>query len=897
MIIPEENTLAHYGILRRSGRYPWGSGGNVESRSRSFLGMVADLRRKGLKDTEIARAFSTPDQKFTTTDLRAAASIAKNAAKQADIAQAERLRARGWSTSAIARRMNKNESSVRALLAPGVKDRADVLAATSTTLKAEVDKHGFIDVGVGIERHMGISQTKLATAVARLKEEGYELHRVKITQLGTGQQTEVKVLTRPGTTQKDTWMNRDKIRLPIAHSTDGGRTYTGFLPPVSISSRRVQVKYAEDGGAEADGVLYIRPGVKDVSIGKARYAQVRVMVDGTHYLKGMAIYKDDLPPGVDIQFNTNKRNTGKKTDAMKRISDDPDLPFGSIVRQLKTTGRDGKVKVTSSMNIVGTKEGSGEEGSWETWSRSLSSQFLSKQSPSLAKEQLAMTQERRQREFDEIMSLTNPAVKRKLLETFADDADSAAVHLKAAALPRQRNSVILPIGSMKPTEVYAPNFRDGERVALVRHPHGGTFEIPELTVNNRNPEAKKLLGSAQDAIGIHHSVAQRLSGADFDGDTVLVIPNGSGKVKSTPALEGLKGFDPISAFPGYPGMPKMSGSTKQTEMGNISNLITDMTIQGAPHSEIARAVRHSMVVIDAEKHNLNYKQSAIDNGIAQLKAKYQGKSNAGASTLISRAKSEARPLDRKPRSAAKGGPIDKATGKKVYELTGATRTVRTKGGKVEVVPKTIKSTKLAETDDAHTLSSGTKIEQIYADHSNSLKRLAERARREALATRSTTYSPSAKATYSAEVASLNAKLNIALRNAPLERQAQIVGNANVAQKLRANPHLEKSQVKKIKAQELDRARSRVGAGKERIHITPREWEAIQAGAITHSKLTQILSNTDVDQVRALATPRRNVLMTTAKTQRAKSMLAAGYTQAEVADALGVSLTTLKTSLA
>src|SRR5690606_21658099 len=100
-------------------------------------------------------------------------------------------------------------------------------------------------------------------------------------------------------------------------------------------------------------------------------------------------------------------------------------------------------------------------------------------------------------------------------------------------------------------------------------------------------------------------------------------------------------------YPAYEGMPKMTAKQKQSEMGKVSNLITDMTIKGANTNEIARAVRHSMVVIDAEKHNLNYKQSAIDNGISQLKQKYQGGADKGASTLISRTTSEQRVPTRK----------------------------------------------------------------------------------------------------------------------------------------------------------------------------------------------------------------------------------------------------------
>lgn len=43
-----------------------------------------------------------------------------------------------------------------------------------------------------------------------------------------------------------------------------------------------------------------------------------------------------------------------------------------------------------------------------------------------------------------------------------------------------------------------------------------------------------------------------------------------------------------------------------------------------------------------------------------------------------------------------------------------------------------------------------------------------------------------KATYSEEVKSLEAKLNLALSNAPRERQAQVMANATVAAKKKDN---------------------------------------------------------------------------------------------------------------
>ena len=116
--------------------------------------------------------------------------------------------------------------------------------------------------------------------------------------------------------------------------------------------------------------------------------------------------------------------------------------------------------------------------------------------------------------------------------------------MSAAALPRQGWHAILPIPSLSDKEIYAPNYNDGEQVALVRFPHGGKFEIPTLTVNNKSKEAKSVMGQARDAVGINPKVAEILSGADFDGDTVLVIPTKESKIQTMNPLEQLKNFDP-----------------------------------------------------------------------------------------------------------------------------------------------------------------------------------------------------------------------------------------------------------------------------------------------------------------------------------------------------------------
>lgn len=903
--------IYHYGILRKSGRYPWGSGKNPFQRSKDFYAYYDDLKAQGISQRDIAAGlgFLDRDGNPSTTKLRDALSIAKAKKRQGDIASVYRMKEASMSNVAIASELGISEGLVRSYLKTSDTENLHILENTAEALRQQVAEKGYIDVGAGTEIMMGISDTRLRAAIAILQDEGdlpddgYTIHYIKETQLGTGKETTIKVLAAPGVEYTEVSQNRDKIRLVDDYTEDGGRSYLGIETPKSVDLSRVEINYGPEGGADADGTIYLRPGVDDISLGNAKYAQVRIAVDGTHYLKGMAVYKDDLPDGVDIMFNTDKKRTNNKLDAMKTMKEteagdiDPDNPFGAIIRQKHYIDSDGNRQL-SALNIVGTKDPNGEtfageEGGWSTWSKNLSSQMLSKQPVSLAKQQLDLTYAIKQQEFDDIMAYNNPVVRKKLLESFADDMDSSAVHLKAAALPRQQTHVILPINTLKDNEVYAPNYKNGENVALVRYPHGGIFEIPELRVNNRNPEGKNVLGGAIDAIGINSKVASRLSGADFDGDTVLVIPNNNKRVKSSSPLDGLKDFDPKTAYPGYEGMKPLSARGKQQKMGDVTNLVTDMTIKGATNSEIARAVRHTMVVIDAEKHKLNHAQSYIDNGIAELKSKYQEGVKSGASTLISRASSQKSVLDRIPRRARDGGPVDKETGKRVWTETGKSW-IDEKTGKVKY--KTNKSTKMYETEDAFTLSSGTPIETVYASHANRLKSLANRARKESIGVVDPVYSKSAAKTYATETSSLKSKLQRAKENAPRERQAQLFANAVVKAKTRDNPSMDSAEKKKVKTQALNEARIRTGAKKERIDITPKEWEAIQAGAISKSMLSQIVTHTDLDLIKQYATPRDRPVMTDAKMARAKAMQGSGYTQAEIADALGVPTSTLNDAL-
>jgi DNA-binding CsgD family transcriptional regulator len=596
----------HYGVARRSGRYPYGSGEEPTQRGTQTISeRAAGFRRKGLSEKETAVALG-----MSIATLRSQKSLEKAQARAADVAQAQTLQAKGLSQTAIGAQMGINESSVRSLLNREIAQRSQITKETADMLRRAVGEDKYVDVGMGVEAQLGVSNSRLKTSVKMLENEGYVVHKIQTDQLGTDKKTTVKVVTPPGTTYKDVVTNKHRIILPQERSDDGGRSFLGVKPPVSISSKRIQIIHKEDGGGDRDGLIELRRGAPDLSLGTSRYAQVRIAVDGTHYLKGMALPVNNLPPGVDIRFYTSKSKETPLTDTLKKLSDDPDNPFGSTIKQFDYTDASGK-KRQSPLNIVGSEKSPNQEGRWDQWSRALSSQILSKQPTGLAEQQLAIVVRQKQKDFEEISKLTNPAVKRRLLDSLADDCDSSAVHLKAAAMPRQRNHVLLPIVNMPDHQVYAPNYKNGEKVVLIRHPHGGKFEIPELMVNNNHRDAKRILGNAKDAVGISPTVAKRLSGADFDGDHVLIIPNpshGKSRIQTSSPLDGLKDFDPQIKYPYVPGMKVMGekkGGNKQHAMGDISNLITDMTIKAASPQEIAAAVRHSMVVIDSEKHKLN----------------------------------------------------------------------------------------------------------------------------------------------------------------------------------------------------------------------------------------------------------------------------------------------------
>lgn len=989
--------VRHWGVKRRSGRYPWGSGEDpFQHEPFMLLNRARELQGEGLSDEQIAEKLGFMDKEGNTsvafyrsalsnaytsnpkellaqmktydeqglteaqaaekmgftyvngdassTLYRRAERYAKHKVRQELVDQAQQLRREGKSLNEIAREMGyANDSSVRTLLNENTKSNKEKAFNIAKALKEEVDAKGAVDVGDKAELSLGCTKGTLEEALWILQTDypDYVVEGIGVSQANMkGKRINLEVLHRPDISTRELYQDTSKIQqLGDFHTNDGGNTIQKLQYPASLDSSRVKVNYGDEGGKTKDGVIEIRPGVADLSLGDSHYAQVRILVDGTHYMKGMAMYNENLPDGVDVVFNTNKKSGtpmcgDKDNTVLKPIKVneyDPNNPFGAAITaagQVYYADKDGNQK----LGVVNKLKW---EGDWEDQNNNLSSQFLSKQPMKLINQQLNATYADYADQLAEIQKLENPTVRKAELYDFAGTCDSASVHLKAAALPRQKWQVILPIDELKNedddgyNEIYAPNFENGEKVALVRYPHAGTFEIPICTVNNNQPAAKARLGNATDAVGINSKVAERLSGADFDGDTVIVIPTGSNgiSISTRGTLKGLINddgslFDPKTAYPHRDGAKVMEEQQKQRQMGVISNLITDMTLRGAPDDELARAVKHSMVVIDAPKHQLDYVQSEKDNGIAELKARWQEHYDvvedrqrmSGASTLLSRRKQTVAVDERT------GSPkIDPETGEVSYNLSG--RTYKTDGthpvfqqkdgtwawknkttGEITVVDESkVQDTKaktkipiMEYVGDAYTLSSGTAQENAYAEYSNKMRELARQARKEYANTEDSKRDPEMSKKYAAEVESLNGKLRTAAANAPKERRAQALYNARMKAIKDADPELDSKHETRIAARLIEEARREVGAsGKEskNFDITDREWEAIQNHAISTTNLRQIMRYADSTRIKQLAMPKVNKL-TDAKIARIKALRNAGFTAAEIAKQTGVSTSTI-----
>lgn len=925
--------LQHSGTLHRSGRYKDGSGDDPYQHCHLWLRRKNQLLAQGKTEKEIAAILLGPEK--DSRDLRAKTSYYKMQEESAGRSRAKNLYEKySGNVKKVAEEMDISEGTVRKYLKEKIESDRVTFEKTCEILKKECnnpDKPYGVDVGKSVHYQIGCSNQTLRNALRAMEDEGYRIFKITVEQpTNPGKWTTRLTMAKTDPTKdyleqrKDIYHHRDQIaevgEWIVDRSDDDPEANVkkfvmGIKPPVSIDPDRVYVRKPSEGGKLKDGIIELRRGVKDLDMGDSLYAQVRIKVGDKHYIKGMAVYSDDLPPGKDIVFNSSKPDdypiygTDKDRSVFKLLKKDPLNPFGSYIKkgdanhpggQREYLGDDGKYHL-SALNIVR------EQGEWDNWSKTLSSQFMSKQDPKLAKEQLAKSYDERVQEFNEIKTLTNPVLRQNLLNDLAGKCDTDSYELKCKGFPNTNAHVILPLTSIKNNECYAPNYPDGTRLVLVRYPHGGRFELPEVVVNNRNKEGRKTIGlNSLDAIGISARTAEQLAGADFDGDTVWAIPNNNGKIKTEKAIKDLVDFNNKEAYPKVEGMKVMTSRGTQIEMGKITNLITDMTQDpNCTTEEIVRAIKHSQVVVDAEKHGLNYKQSEADFRIKELKIKYQGSANAGARTFISRVHASKKVPDFVERG------VDKKTGEKIIVQTGKTYTpaIRDKDGNIiglgepklsmKAVPNVTKVRMIGGT--ASDLSSGSEIDTVYVNHSDRMLGLANEIRKVAANEPTMKRDPNAAKIYATEVASLDEKLRKVGMNRVHERSAVTAANYAIKAMEYENPELRLAEKKdertKLHNMAMQEARYAFSSNKKEvlIHLTSKEYEAIQSGAVSTTKMKEIFNNCDKEELIKIASPKKTKASTLSSSQisKIKAMKSSGrYTIREIAEALGVSTSTV-----
>jgi DNA-binding MarR family transcriptional regulator len=210
---------------------------------------------------------------------------------------------------------------------------------------------------------------------------------------------------------------------------------------------------------------------------------------------------------------------------------------------------------------------------------------------------------------------------------------------------------------------------------------------------------------------------------------------------------------------------------------------------------------------------------------------------------------------------------------------------------------------MANVDDAYKLVSPQKhkMEILYADYANSMKSLANKARVSMKKTENLKYDKNAAKIYAKEVSELEVALNNALKNSVKERQATRLAAADLKKNKSENPDMKAEDERKAGQRAMTKYREEVGSvsrRKRNITITDKQWEAIQAGAISENKLKKILANSDPDILREKSMPKtRKGALTTAQVTRIKAMAANGnFTIQQIADKLGISKSAVSNAL-
>lgn len=143
----------------------------------------------------------------------------------------------------------------------------------------------------------------------------------------------------------------------------GFQMRTDIYNPTVLSKDRILVIVCE----EKDGVIELRRGVPDLYLGVGvNYAQSRILVDSGSYIKGMAVYSDDIPGDFDVVVNVrDEQRAFNELDYKCAFSK---YSCQKLKQRFYEDPETGDIKL-SPINIIN------DDGDWKEWEKEFSSKI------------------------------------------------------------------------------------------------------------------------------------------------------------------------------------------------------------------------------------------------------------------------------------------------------------------------------------------------------------------------------------------------------------------------------------------------------------------------------------------------------------------------------------------
>ena len=231
---------------------------------------IPDIREEGRTETQIANELG-----LTTTQLRNAITYARKEEREYNREQVAGMKEAGLSNVEIGQRLGISEGTVRNYISDNKSSKAtseQQLDNIEKALSDSLKQTGHLDVGVGVERQLGVSRTKFNAVVNQMVENGdLYIHNIQIQRLNDPTKyTIVKVLSTEPDYLKVLKDSTNIGNLEYFSDDKALESAKRFETPQMVDLNRIKIRYQEDGGADLDGLIEIRKGTEDLDLGNSQ---------------------------------------------------------------------------------------------------------------------------------------------------------------------------------------------------------------------------------------------------------------------------------------------------------------------------------------------------------------------------------------------------------------------------------------------------------------------------------------------------------------------------------------------------------------------------------------------------------------------------------------------------